>query len=466
MTAATEHTPPPAAERTKWAAVVAVSLGIVLVALDMTVVAVVLPTLGADLHASPTTTQWVILAYSLPLAALSIPAGRWLDRAGPLPAFLLAIGGFGASSVLIAMAPTVPLVLAGRAAQGLFGALIGAVGMPIISSAVRPEHRARAMSIVLTLIPLAGVAGPAVGGMLTEAFGWRSVFLLNIPVVLAAGWFGRKAIPARLGDRAGLPVPGWRPAREALVLGVATASVFLALDASTGVRGNGLVLPVSLAIVAVLAAAAWARLREARPVLELVRRRELALPLIALPMITAGVGALNFLVPYFLTEVGGAAPTVIGFALLALAAGMAAFSPIAGVLADRIGNQPVALAGVVVILAGLVALLLVDGAASAWDVAWRLAIVGVGNGLFAGPNSAAVLAATPPELAGTSGGVTSLLRTLGFALGPALGALTWTMTGGDRPGFVAGVTVLIAAAAVALGATFVAYTRARAGGAA
>ncbi|SFB33764.1 Major Facilitator Superfamily protein [Amycolatopsis marina] len=438
----------PVLERTRWSAVVAVALGVVLAALDMSVVAVALPALGADFGAGPQVTQWVLLGYSLPLVALSIPAGRWLDRAGPLPSFLLAVGGFGVASVLIAVAPTMSLLLTGRVLQGVFGSLVGVAAMPLVAISVRPEHRARAMSIVLTLIPISGVAGPAVGGVLADAYGWRSVFLINVPIVAAAMWAGARTIPARLPGRVGLPLPGGRLVREAVVLGVAATAFFLALDLLG--RAEGGVLVAVLGLVTLAAVTVWMRLPESQPVRSLLGRRELSLPMVALPMITAGIAALNFLVPYFLSEVQQASPRVIGMALLTVSAGMAVFSPLAGVLADRLGNRPVTLTGAAVVLGGLVALLFVDTDTTALGLVWPLVLVGIGNGLFAGPNAAEIMARTPAALMGTSSGVTSLLRTLGFSLGPALGALAWTAAAGGVHGFVGGVAVVATTALLAL----------------
>ncbi|MEU4448530.1 MFS transporter [Actinosynnema sp. NPDC050801] len=372
--------------RTRWGAVLAVSSGVVLAALDLTAVAVALPVMGADLDAGPTVTQWVLLAYNIPVIALSLPAGRWLDRAGHLPAFLLAVGGFGVTSLLIAIAPNAGLVLAGRALQGAFSALIGAVTMPIIAANVRPEHRARAMGMVLTLIPLSGVAGPAVGGVLTDLFGWRSVFLVNLPVVAVAVLVGRRGIAA---DGRGLPRPDRRLLVESVVLGA-----------------------------------------------RVVRRPSLALPLVALPLVVAGIGALNFVVPYLLVDLPS---RTVGSVLLAMSAGMALVSPIAGVVADRCGYREVALAGTAVILIGTV--LLLRAGDDPWDLAWRLAVIGIGHGLFAGPNAAVLLERTPAELMGTSGGVTTLVRTVGFSIGPALGA--------SLGGF--GQTVVVLVAITALG---------------
>jgi MFS transporter, DHA2 family, multidrug resistance protein len=368
----------------------AVSSGIVLGALDLTAVAVALPVMGADLDAGPTVTQWVLLAYNIPLIALSIPAGRWLDRAGHRPAFLLAVGGFGVTSLLIAIAPDAAVVLVGRALQGVFSALIGALAMPIIAANVRPEHRARAMGIVLTLIPLSGVAGPAFGGLLTDLFGWRSVFLINLPVVALAVLVGKRGIAA---DGRGLPWPGRRLLVESVVLGA-----------------------------------------------RVVRQPSLTLPLVALPLIVAGVGALNFVVPYALVDLPS---RTVGLVLLALSVGMAVLSPIAGVIADRYGYRLVAVVGTAVILIGTV--LLLRAGDDPWDLAWRLAVIGIGHGLFAGPNAAAVMERTPPELMGTSGGVTTLVRTVGFSVGPALGAALG--------GFHQTVVVLVVITAVGMLAT-------------
>ncbi|GAA3851589.1 MFS transporter [Saccharothrix violaceirubra] len=387
-------------ERTRWGAVVAVALGVVLAALDLTVVGVALPVLGTELHAGPTVTQWVLHAYNLALVALAVPAGRWLDRACPRSAFLLAVGGFGVASVLITVAPDAPLLLAARAVQGVFAGLLGALTIPLVAAVSRPEHRGRAMSLVLALFPVSGVAGPAVGGLLTDAFGWRAVFAINVPLVVLAFVVGRRTIPAK----GGLPAPGRRSLVEASVVGVGATALFL----------GGYWLPL-----AAVALVIWLRLPQVRPVRTMLRTRASASSLFALPLVVTGIAAVNFVVPYLLAH---RSATVAGLVLLSTSAGMAAFSPVGGVLADRFGAARVAFAGAVVVLVGTVALLPLDESAAPWDVAWRLFVLGIGHGLFAGPNSAAILAATPPDLIGTSGGVSTLLRTLGFSLGPALAA--------------------------------------------
>jgi MFS transporter, DHA2 family, multidrug resistance protein len=359
---------------------------------------------------------------------------------------LMRVGGFGLASALVAAAPTVELLVAARVLQGAFGALISVIGRPLVAEAVRPEHRARALSIVLTLIPLSGVGGPALGGLLTDAIGWRTVFLVNLPVAaLALVWSGR-TIPAGRRGMTGLPHPDRTAVQDALVLGAGVTALVLALGLF-GAEPPAAGPAVALTAVAAVAAVLWARRPHSRPVLALLHRPRITWSLVALLSTVAGVGAVNFLVPYVLADAGATAST-IGMVLLALAAAMAVTSPPAGLLADRVGTGPVVLAGTVAVLAG--ALWLVGAGATPLALAGPLALIGVGNGLFAGPNATVVLDATPDGEVGASSGLSSLVRTLGFTVGPALAAVLWTTTGGGAPGRWSGAVLLVALGAVAV----------------
>ncbi len=443
MTRDTHTEPTTDIPRTQWGAILAVSLAIMLAALDLTIVSVALPLIGADLAAPPAVTQWVLLAYFLPMTALGIPAGRWMDRAGLRPAFALAVAGFGAASLLIAVAPTLWLLLTGRVLQGAFGSLVSILGFPIVAAAVRPEHRGRAMGLITTLIPLSGLAGPSLGGLLADTFGWRSVFAVNVPIALVTLWIGLHTIPAGQPGRRGLPRPGLPLVREAVLLGGSVTAVFVGLGLlGAAPAGSGYAIPVGLAVVAALAAAGWARLPGSRSVIALTRTPAYGLPVSALLFVVSGTGATFFLVPYFLSEVLHRSAQVTGVVLIASAAGMALVSPLAGLVADRVGARPVALAGALVALVGTLALLRLDGDSHPADVAWRLALLGIGNGLSSGPVHTLVLAATPPAMSATSGGVTALFRTLGLSIGAAAGALSWSLTGGGVAGFRGGVIVM------------------------
>jgi MFS family permease len=310
------------------------------------------------------------------------------------------------------------------------------------------------MSIILTLIPLASVAGPPIGGLLTELHGWRSVFLINIPAVLLAVWLGYRSIPFPSAQRPAraLPMPDRQLVGETIILAIAIGTVLLGFDL-LGRNPERWDVPAAFVATGLIAAAMWVRNPASRPVVAFVRNPRLALQITGLVLMTTIVGATYFLVPFFTSAILHLPATKGGLVLLALAAAMAATSPIAGVVADRFGPPPLLLAGAVLTLTGVLALALLGTDPHPVDVAWRLALIGVGQGLFAGPNSAAILAATPQSMAGTAGGVTALFRTLGFTLGPALGALAWSATGAGDVAFRTGATGLVVLATAALIAT-------------
>ncbi|MBA0127226.1 MFS transporter [Haloechinothrix sp. YIM 98757] len=394
-------------KQTNWAAIVALAFAIAPMALDMSIVAVGLPAIGEDLGAPPSGTQWVVLSYLIPVALLSVPAGRWTDRSGTKPAFLLAVATFGAASALIAASTTLAMLLAARVLQGVAGAVLNGMAYRVVANVTLPEHRGRAMGIVTGLIPLSMIAGPGVGGLMVEAFGWRSIFLINIPIVLITLALGIRTLPG-----------GGRP-----------------------------VLP-------------HLSMLDMRPVVALVRRPAAGGRLVALMLVVTGVGMPFFLMPYYLDEFLGLTAQVSGTVILTLPAGTALLSPLAGWLADRFGAQRLALIGALVSVGGMALLIPPVGPGTGLsDIAWRLFVLGVGHGLFSGPLQAAMMAAVPGDMMATAGGTAALFRTAGFAIGPAAAATSWTWASGGVAGFQAGAISLTVITALGVPALLVARRR-------
>ncbi|WP_158542863.1 MFS transporter [Phytoactinopolyspora halophila] len=433
---------------TNWKAVIVAASAIVLVALDMAIVAVALPVVGAEFDASPSVTQWVMLAYFLPMVALGIPVGRWIDRAQIRAAYFFAVSGYGVTSLVVMVAPTIETLIGSRALQGIFAALVAVLGFPVIATSVRAEHRGRAMGVILTFIPLSGMVGPALGGTLAENYGWRPIFAVSLPIVLLAMWLGHRAIPSGARGQVALPIPDRHLVSEALVLGGAVGALMLGLTL-LGENPGQAAFPAALGAFTVLAAAAWTRLPASRPVTAFLRQPRVGLMVVSLMFMTSGFAATNFLMPYFFIEIFQRSATMAGLVLLALGLAMATISPLAGVLADRYGYWPVLLTGGMITLSGAMGIFLLGTDPHPLDVAWRLALIGTGQGLFAGPISAAILASASRSMAGTAGGVSSLFRTLGFSLGPALGALAWSLSGGGTTALRTGALLLVALATLA-----------------
>lgn len=425
--------------RTRWAPVVALGLAMLVVTTEMTVAAVALPSLGGELDVGPSATAWVLLAYTLPMAAIAIPAGRWVDRADVRSAFLLALAGVAVASVITAAAPAFWVVLLGRVLQGVAGSLVLAGYMPIVVAAVPPERRGRGIGFVVTIMTIGGLAGAPLGGFVAGAFGWRSVFLVKLPVVAVVLWLGWRSLRR---DGRGLPVPDRALALEAVLLGGAITAVLLAFEDAAW-----------LLVVALAPAVWWGRLPSSRPVLALVRQRLFGLPLLALALVSTLGGVTFFLVPYHVTDVLGGTPEDVGVALLVFVAGVGALSAVSGSLADRYGPWLVALVGSVVTVLALGSLLL--PVTSFVELCARLAVLGVGQGLFNAAINALVMSGAPQGMAGAAGGLSATARMVGTTVGPAVAALTAGLAGSGDGGFRTGVAVLAAvtlAGAVALAA--------------
>ncbi|MFE3323431.1 MFS transporter [Streptomyces sp. NPDC059176] len=428
----------------RWLLVAVAGLLSFVAMLDMNIVNVALAQISRDLHLSAATAQWVVLGYQLPVVALLLPVGRWLDGTGPRSAVLGATVGFAVCSALAAAAPSAELLVMARLAQGLFGAVLFVL-MPVLAiGSVRPELRGRAMSVPATLGPLGAVTGPAIGGLLLDQLGWRSVFLVKIPFCLLALIVAWKGMP-RDG---GLRLPGRRPLWDALLVATGVTVMLVALSLAAG---N--VSWLALTVAAVPPLWLWMRGPGGDPVATALRAPGLPQAHGAVLSLAAGFAAMHYVIALHLQRDDGFSATATGLTVLAFPLGMGLAGPLGGRLADRYGARPVAVAGAAVTSAGLLLLVPLGGDGAPGDLAWRLALAGVGMGLNGGPTQALVMTAAPRQRTATVGSTIQLARSLGFTLGPALATAAWGVAGpvhGTRAGLV------LAAAAACLSVSLLA----------
>ena len=441
-----------AAQRTRWAPVAALGLAMLVVTAEMTVTAVTLPGLAAEFGVGPAATAWVLLGYALPMAAAAIPAGRWADGADVRAALVVAMAGIAVASVLTALAPAFWVVIAGRLLQGFAAALVVAAYMPIVMVSVRPEQRGRAIGAIITIMTVGGMVGAPVGGLVAGGLGWRGVFLMKLPLLVAVVGVALRSLPR---DERGLPRPSGTLVREGLLLGGAVSALLLVVELVDDVP----LAAAGLAVVSVVAGWGWARLPASGPVVRLVRSRAFGTVVVALLAASFTIGLIAFLLPFFVSDVLRGSPEMTGVALLFFVGAVAPVSPVAGWLADRFGTRTVALTGIGVSIAALATMLTLTADAGLVDLAWRLALLGVGAGLFNPAINAATLAAAPSGMEGTAGGVAMTARTIATTVAPGVVALCWVLAGGGVAGFRAGIVVLGAVTLVGLAALLVPPTR-------
>ncbi|MGP4007753.1 MFS transporter [Streptomyces sp. 4N124] len=420
----------------RWPLVAVAGLLSFVAMLDMNIVNVALADIADGLHVSAATAQWAVLGYQLPVVALLLPVGRWLDGMGLRPALLTATTGFALCSAFSAAAPSAGWLIAARLVQGACAAVLFVL-MPVLAiRSVRPHLRGRAMSVPATLGPLGAVTGPAVGGLLLDHWGWQAIFLVKIPfcvLALAVAW---GAMP-RDG---GLTKPDRRSLADAGL--VASGVTLLLLSLTLGAWW--------LALAAVPPLWRWLRGPGARPLTGLLHVPGLLRAHSAVLALAAGFAAMHYVVALHLQREDGVSATTTGLTVLAFPLGMGLAGPVGGRLADRYGARPVAAGGAALTAAGLLLLIPLGDGWSPPDVAWRLALAGIGMGLNGGPTQALVMGAAPPDRAATAGSAVQLARSLGFTLGPALATAAWGLAGPGGDGARAGLALAATAACLAV----------------
>lgn len=401
--------------------------------LDMTIVNVALPTIDSDLDAGTAGLTWTVNAYTLTLASLILLGGSLGDRFGRRRVFLLGVVWFAAASLLCGIAPSVGVLVAARALQGIGGALLTPGSLAILQASFRPADRSRAIGIWSGVGAVAAVIGPLLGGWLLDVGSWRWIFLVNLPVaglVLVLARF----IPETRDEAA--------PKRTDF-LGVVCAVVGL------GALTYGLTVASTPAILGgVLVLAAFVAHERRTPVpmlpLDVFRSRTFSATNVVTLFVYAALGGIALWLVVTLQVVANESPMQAGLALVPLTACMLLLSPLAGAVSDRIGPTVPMTVGPLIMAASAAALTRVDSDTFYLvDVIVPTIAFGVGLAATVTPLTATVLAAVPDHQAGIASGVNNAVARTGSLLAIAVLPLV-TALGSDgfddaatlRPAFV------------------------------
>ena len=381
------------------------ALGAALTPLNSTMVAVALPALSAEFGApAATVTMLVVTGYLMATLVCQMPAGSIADRLGYARALNWGRWMFCAGAIVGALAPTLGAVVGGRLLMAIGGALIIPTAMALLRIAVPPERRSRAFGTMGAVMGGSAALGPAVGAWMTAQFGWRALFLINLPL-LVASWMLQPRVTEPRAESLARPFD-WQ---GSLLIGVAlllvTFSTRTAAPLAYWLAGAG-----ALSFLVLIAH----ERRAAAPVLNLALFRERGF------VAGAGVISLQNLVMYslliqvpFLFGQGAESSTGLGVAIIAMTFTMAAMSPIGGLLVEWVGVRAVVAAGGLIAALGVIALTALSPTASPREVGVRLLLVGLGLGLSTGPANASAISAVAQEQSAIASATVSMLRYLG-----------------------------------------------------
>ncbi|WP_204352730.1 MFS transporter [Microbacterium suaedae] len=406
----------------QWVALMVLTLVIVLLAVDATVLALAIPALTEALNPTATEVLWIGDAYSFAIAGLLVTMGNISDRIGRKRLLLIGAVAFGLASIVAAFAPTAAALIAARALLGVAGATIMPSTLAIIRDMFRiPQQRTLAIAVWSVGFTVGAAAGPLVGGALLEHFWWGSVFLINVPVIVVVVALGVFLLPESRSA-----APGPIDLVSSLLSIVAIVPVVFAIKhAAKGQIGLAEVIALVVGV-----AAGWAFVR---------RQRTLAVPLVdvALFRVPAFSGAivanlvsvfafsgLIFFFSQYLQLVRGFSPFEAGLGELPLSIGSVVIVAFIAMIVARFGQGRAIGAGLVVVAVGLAGLAVAEAMPGYAWIAAALALVGVGIGVATAVATDAVVAAVPRDRAGAASSISEMGYELGVALGIAvLGSL-------------------------------------------
>ena len=407
--------------RVRWA-LAGLSLSMLLSSLGISSANVALPTLVQAFNASFQHVQWIVLAYLLAITTLIVGAGRLGDIIGRRRLLLAGLILFTLASALCALAPTLGLLIAARAAQGAGAAVMMALTMAFVGETVPKEKTGSAMGLLGTMSAIGTALGPSLGGFLIAGPGWRAIFFINVPLGIVAFALAYRALPVDRGpktDRAGFDAIGM------LLLALTLGAYALAMTLGRGSFG---VLNIALLLAAVVGAGLFVRVeaRAASPLIALATFRDgvLSAGLATSALVSAVMMATLVVGPFYLSAALGLDAGVVG---LVLSAGplVAALTGVpAGRIADRFGAQRVIILGLIAVAAGSSLLSILPPTLGIAGYIAPLVVMTSGYALFQTANNTAVMTDIGPNRRGVVSGMLNLSRNLGLVTGAsALGAV-------------------------------------------
>ncbi len=420
----------------KWVVFAIVATGVFMATLDSSIVNISLPTIasyfGVGLSGA---VEWVIIAYLVVVAATLLSVGRLADLVGRKGIWATGLVVFTIGSAICGASPSLGILIAARAFQGLGGSLVMAISPAMLTSAFPGAERGRALGLNALIVALGVSAGPTLGGIITQYLTWRWIFYVNAPIgvigVIATWRLLTEPVRWDRDKFAGFDVWG----AVLLAVGLASLTLGLSFGEEWGWTSLRLIASVGVGVVGLVALVVVEQRRRSPLInFRLLTDRVFASANISLVLSFLALFAVSFMLPFYLEQLRGFSIIESGLLLTPLPLTIAVVAPFSGRLADRFGTRWLAAGGLTICCIGLVLLSTLTATTSLFDMIWRLALIGLGQGLFQSPNNSALMGAAPRGQQGVASGFLATGRVVGQSLSVALAGAIFASLGGAAAG--------------------------------
>lgn len=402
----------------RWA-LASLALSVLLSSLGTSIANVALPNLAEAFKASFQAVQWIVIAYLLAITTLIVSAGRLGDMIGRRRMLLIGISLFSLASLLCAVAPTLGLLIAARALQGLGAAIMMALAMAFVGETVPKEKTGSAIGLLGTMSAIGTALGPSLGGVLIAGFGWQAIFLINLPLGALTLFLAHRYLPVdqrkEKTERASFDTIG------TLLLALTLAAYALAMTIGRGSFG---LLNMALLLAAFFVAGlfVFTEMRTPSPLIRMAmfRKLELSASLATSALVSTVMMATLVVGPFYLSRTLGLDAALLGL-VLSVGPGVAALTAMpAGRLADRLGTQCVTTVGLIGMAIGTFTLSLLPTTFGIPGYITCIVVITASYAFFQTANNTAVMAGVSSDQRGAISGMLNLSRNLGLITGASL----------------------------------------------
>ncbi|PRD13943.1 MFS transporter [Pantoea coffeiphila] len=409
----------------RYGAILAIALGITVAVLDGAIANVALPTIARELNASPAESIWIVNAYQLAIIISLLSLSFIGDMIGYRRVYQCGLVLFTCTSVFCALSDSLTMLTIARVLQGFGGAALMSVNTALIRIIYPQRHLGRGMGINSLIVAVSSAAGPTVAAAILSVASWKWLFLINVPVGIAALCLALRFLPDNpqksQGQRFDIP---------SAVMNALTFGLLISLLSGFAQGQNGTLLLVELVLLLIIGT--------------LFIRRQLRLPFPLLPVdllripifaLSLGTSICSFCaqmlamvsLPFYLQNVLGRSEVSTGLLLTPWPLATMVMAPIAGRLIERVHAGLLGAIGLAMFASGLFALALLPNAPADADVVWRMMLCGAGFGLFQSPNNHTIISSAPRNRSGGASGMLGTARLLGQTSGAALVALMFNL---------------------------------------
>ena len=408
----------------KRAVLLAVAIGTFMSALDTSVVNMVLPNIGNYFHASLSAIEWTIMSYLLVISSLLLTYGRLGDMYGHKKIYITGFIIFMSGSLLCGLASSVLLLIIFRGIQAVGAGMQMAMGPAIVTDTVPPADRGKGLSIIAISVAVALTTGPVIGGFLTTALGWQSIFLINIPIGLIGIFLAQKTIPQNRERQ----LQPFDFAGAALIF-VTLVCILLPLSLMEhyGLKNPTILMLLLAGVLLLLAFVFWEK-RARFPMFDmtLFQNRLFSMSNISALLNFMAQYTIILLIPFYLQKIRGLPPEQAGMLYLPMPFMMMIVAPVSGTLSDRMDSRYISSAGMGFMAFGMWLLSNLKADSPYFFMITGLIIVGLGIGLFQTPNNSAIMGSVPDSKRGIASGMLATMRNIGMVLGVAISGALFT----------------------------------------